>query len=290
MADLPAGDMVGLAEARDDVGARRELGVGRDAGMRAAVVDHVLVDLVADQQHVGRAQQRGQAVEVLRAPDRRGRVVRRVDDQRARARPDRRGDAIEVGAEAARGQRHAHQPAAGKLDAGAVAVVARLEHDDLVARVHAGQDRGEDRLRRAGGDGDVVRRVVAVAVQGLDLGRQRLAQRGHAGHRRVLVVALAHRRADLLDQPRVAVEVRKALAEVDRAMLLGERRHDREDRRADLRQPAGQGWGAGGAQLGLTGRSARRRRPSRARSARAAAAPTAVRQRRRRSGAGRRRA
>ena len=83
--------------------------------------------------------------------------------------------------------------------------------------LHEREDRGEDRLRRAGGDRDLGRRVVAAAVQRLDLGGDRLAQRRHAGHRRVLVVAGAHRRVDGVEQLRIAVEIGEALAEVDRA-------------------------------------------------------------------------
>ena len=43
----------------------------------------------------------------------------------------------------------------GQLDVRDVAVVAGFEHDDFVARVHAGQDRGQDGLGGAGGDRDL---------------------------------------------------------------------------------------------------------------------------------------
>ena len=70
------------------------------------------------------------------------------------------------------------------------------------------------------------------------LARHRLAQRRHAGHRRVLVQARAHRGVHRVEQRRVAVEVGEALAEVDRAVLGGQRRHHGEDGGADLRQAA----------------------------------------------------
>ena len=41
-----------------------------------------------------------------------------------------------------------------------------------------------------------------------------------------------------LDEPRGRLEVREALRQVHGAMLLGERRHHREDRRADRRELA----------------------------------------------------
>jgi hypothetical protein len=68
---------------------------------------------------------------------------------------ERGRDAVEVGPERARHQRHAHHGAAGQLDVGHVAVVARLQHDHLVARPHDGQDAGDDGLGGAGGDGDL---------------------------------------------------------------------------------------------------------------------------------------
>ena len=125
--------------------------------------------------------------------------------------------------------------AAGQLDVRAVAVVARVEHDHLVAGADEGEHGGEDRLRRAGGDGDLARRVVAMAVERLDLGGDALAQERHAGHRRVLVEAAAHRRVDGVDQRRVAVEIGEALAEIDGAVLQRQRRHHGEDGRADVR-------------------------------------------------------
>ena len=74
---------------------------------------------------------------------------------------------------------------AGQADVRVVAVVAGLEHDHLVARVAPGQDRREDGLRRAGRDRDLAARVVAVAVQRLDLrgdrARAAAARRPSAG-------------------------------------------------------------------------------------------------------------
>ena len=68
---------------------------------------------------------------------------------------------VEVRFEAARRERHVNGHAAGQRDVGFVAVVARVEHDDFVTRVHDGQDRRQDRLGRAGRDGDFGGRVVA---------------------------------------------------------------------------------------------------------------------------------
>ena len=153
------------------------------------------------------------------------------------------GDLVEVGAEGAGRERHAHHHAAGQLDIGHVAVVAGLQHDDLVARVHDGQDDGQDGLRGAGGDGDLARGVVAVAVDRLHLGRNGLAQRRHAGHGRVLVQAALHGVGHGIDQARVALEIGEALAQVDRTFFGGQRRHDGEDGGADVGQAALEGRG-----------------------------------------------
>ena len=72
------------------------------------------------------------------------------------------------------------------------------------------------------GHGDLVGRAVLVAVERRDLGRDRIAQHRHAGHRRVLVEAFAHCSRDTVHQPRVAVEIRKALPQVDGAFFGGQ--------------------------------------------------------------------
>ena len=293
VADLPARDVERLAEARHDQRSLGELGQAREARVRDAVVDHVLVDLVGQHQRLRRPQQLGEARALLARPHGAARVVRRVDDDHARARRQRARERVEVGTPGAGRQRHAHRRRAGERDRRAIAVVARLEYDHLVARMHQREDGRQDALGCAGGDRDLGVGVVAVARRALDLGRDGLAQRRHAGHRRVLVVAGAHRVGDGVDERRVAVEIREALAEVDRAGLDGQRGHHREDRRAHGGKP-----GAAGEQV-LCVREARVRAHSflhrprhRGRAATAAASVdrTAARQRSARSRAGRRRA
>jgi hypothetical protein len=85
--------------------------------------------------------------------------------------------------------------------------------------MHAAQDGGGQGLGGAGGDGDLGGRIVGMAVQLADLGRDRLPQRRHARHRRILVVAGAHGLVHRIEQRRIAAEVGETLAEVDGAML-----------------------------------------------------------------------
>ena len=170
-------------------------------------------------------------------PDRAARVVRRVDDDRAGARRRARRRCARSRARRCRGVSGtctARPPASSMF--GLVAVVARVEHDHLVARVHEREHGGEDRLRRAGGDRDLGRRVVAVAVERLDLGGDALAQHRHAGHRRVLVEAGAHRRVDGVDAARGSQSKSgKPWPRLTAPCSCGQRRHHREDRRADRR-------------------------------------------------------
>ena len=58
--DLPAGHVIGLAERADDEAAGGELGMARHALVPGAVEDDVLVDLVADDEDAGAADDVGQ--------------------------------------------------------------------------------------------------------------------------------------------------------------------------------------------------------------------------------------
>ena len=121
-----------------------------------------------------------------------------------------------------------------------VAVVERLEHDDLVARLAQREQRGGDGLGGAGGHEHLGVGVELEAVEAALVLGDRLPQLGDAEPGRVLVVpaaiaADAARRRAHLGGP---VGVGEALAEVDRAGRGGQRRHLGEDRRAEaLRLP-----------------------------------------------------
>ena len=213
--------------------------------MLLAVEHHVLVHLVADQQNVGGRQQVLQLEHVGLAPHLAAGVVRAVDEDGAGARCDGGADAFKVGPEAAGCERHTHHHAAGQLDVGHIAVVARLQHDHLVARVHHRQDGGEDGLGGTCGHGDFRVRVTGQAVKRLHFGGHGLAQGGHAGHGRVLVVAGLHGLRHGIHQRRVAVKVRETLPQIDRTGFGRQRRHDGEDGGAYFGQTRGEGGGVG---------------------------------------------
>ena len=173
-ADLPAGGAERLAARRDR---QRPLGHARQGGERdvaRAREDEVLVDLVGDDDQVALDRHVGDEVELLAVEHLAGRVVRRVEQDQPGGRRDRRAQLVGVEPVPARrvgAQQHRHGPRPGQRDARLVAVVHRLEHDDLVADVeHAEQGAGE-RLGRAGRDehlgvGVVLEAVEAALVRG----------------------------------------------------------------------------------------------------------------------------
>ena len=57
----------------------------------------------------------------------------------------------------------------------------------------------------------------------------RLAEFRHAAHGRVLVAAIQKRGGGGMDHIGRAIIIRETLAQIDRAMLIGECRHDGED-------------------------------------------------------------
>ena len=102
--------------------------------------------------------------------------------------------------------------------------------------MHERGDRREETLGGAGRHRDLRDRVVAAAVQLLDLRRQRFAQCEHAGHRRVLVVALTHVARDGVDQRGRGIKIGKPLRQIDRADLVRKARHDGENADAARRE------------------------------------------------------
>jgi hypothetical protein len=81
-----------------------------------------------------------------------------------------------------------------------------------------------------------VLRVVLLPVQRFALFRDALAQPHHARHGRILIQSRIDVLGDEIAQLFRAVEVRKALGQIDRVVLGRQPRHDREDGRADVRE------------------------------------------------------
>ena len=143
VADLPAGGVERLAERADHDRALAQFGIAQQALVAAAVEDDVLVDLVADQDDVGAVDDRRQLPHVVGRPRRAGRVVRRVDENRARARRDRAPHLVPVHRVIRIAQADEHRRAAAQANHRHVRVVARLEQHHLVAGLHEGGQRRE---------------------------------------------------------------------------------------------------------------------------------------------------
>ncbi len=109
-------------------------------------------------------------------------------------------------------QAREHGRAAAESNDRHIRVVAGLEQQDLVARLDECGERGVQPRRRTGRDLDLGLRIEGGAVAGCDFAGDRLAQRQHAGHGRVLVVAGTHGARHGVDQRRIAVEVRESPA------------------------------------------------------------------------------
>ena len=175
--DLPAGAVIGLAEARNHKAALGEFRIAQHRFVARAVVNDVFVHLVGQQQDVRAAQDVGERGHVGGGEHRTGRVVWRVDHQHPRARGDRVAHFLPVHRKVAQIERHMHCARTGEIDCGLVAVVTRVEDDHFLARPHDAEHRVEDRLAAATGDGDLGVRIDVAAVDRPSLRGDRLAQR-----------------------------------------------------------------------------------------------------------------
>ena len=201
-----------------------------------AVEDEVLVDLVGDDEQVVLDAQLGDRA---RAPSRENTLpvglcgelssssrVRGVIARRELVGVERRSRA---GAACT-----TRRCAPGHRDARGVRVVVRLERDDLVARLAQREQRGGDRLGRAGGDEHLGVGVVVEAVEALAGARRSRARSSGmpmpGGYwlwpARIAATAASSTSAG----PSVSG---KPWPEVDRAGRDGQRRHLGEDRRAE---------------------------------------------------------
>ncbi|MNE64671.1 hypothetical protein D3C80_1600930 [compost metagenome] len=162
--------------------------------------------------------------------------MRAVEDDQAGPGAQGIAQALPIDGEVRQRQRHMHAASAGQLDRGLVAVVTGVEDDDFIAGSDQRLDRTEDRLGRPRGDGHFAVGADATPIAAGDLRRHLFAQGRQAGHGRVLVMPGQHMPADRLAQRLRAVEVGKALGQVECPGFHGELRHAGEDGGADVGQ------------------------------------------------------
>ena len=202
-----------------------------------AVVDDVLVDLVGDGEHVPLLAEPRDDAQFLAREDLAGRVVRRVDDDRARAVRERR-------APARRDRTASRARAAGRNAASRPRRSRRARSSRRTARRRSTSSPGSIVASSvaiivsvdAAAHGDLRVGVDRHAVAARELRRDRLAQRPGAPGDGVLVDVGANRGARRLLDRRGRGKIRKALRQIDGAVLLRQPGHLADDR---LGEPLG---------------------------------------------------
>ena len=176
----------------------------------------VLVDVVGEREQVVLQAQVRDELELVAAEDLAGRVVRRVDDDRPGPRRHGGPQLIGIDRPVRFVERHVSRGGPGEDRVGAVVLVERLEHDDLVARVEQAEHRRDHSLGRAAHHRDLGIRVrLPARVEAGGLGGDGPAERRRAGDDRVLVdVGKERGRGRLLELGR-GREVREALGQAD---------------------------------------------------------------------------
>ncbi len=223
-ADLPTGEREDLAR-RPDLD--RPLGHSGKRGERSEclpVEQHVLPHLVADHDEVVLARRGGDRLLLVASEQPSRRVVRVVEDDRARLRADRGLERRALDPPGRRLERDFADDSASPPDHRRIAVVGRGEEDHLVAGPNCRENRRAQRLGRPARHADVVR-IGVRAIMPPVMGRDRLAQRHQAARRRVLVRAMLQRVCRGVEDRVGPAEIGEALAEVHRAMLRRERGH-----------------------------------------------------------------
>ena len=145
--------------------------------------------------------------------------------QRLGVLPERRFQHVCVEAVLRRNKRNVDRLGAGKDSVRAVVLIERREYDDLIARVGNGQHSRHHRLSGAAGNDYLGVRVDVVAHEALLLCGYRVAEVLGAPGRSVLVEILLSDLRQALEYLLRRLEIREALGEIHRAVLVGYSRH-----------------------------------------------------------------
>ncbi len=207
--------------------------------------DQVIVDLVAQHHDVAIADGLLQIAHVRGRHHRAGGIVRRIDDDQARAAGDETAQFAHVGPELALlAQRQRHRPRAHELDHGLINGKAGIGEDHLVARIGQREHGEEDDRFAARDHHHFVGRNMHAARRG-DLARDGLAQFRHSGRRVVVRVAVMQCIHGGIDDVRRRIEIGFADLQVDDVSTLplqrpGSYQDFKRRFRTQLRHPLGQ--------------------------------------------------
>ena len=208
--------------------------------MLGVVEGQVLVDLVRDHGDVVFFAQVGDQRHFFEREDAPGRVVRRVEDDRAGFGVKGFPQFVGVERPRRRMQRHVDRRRARHRDVGDVAVEVRLDDDHLVAFVDQAEHRREDRFGRARRDDDARVGINVEVIEAVGVGGNCLSQRGVPGpgaYWLYLPACSACTAAATMSAGRV--EVRLALTEIERVVLLRQHVDFGEDGRAEVGDSVG---------------------------------------------------
>ena len=230
VAEAPAGDRVGLGQRRARQRALPHTRQGREVGMLVRRVDDVLVDLVGDDIGIVLFRERRDKFQLLARKHLAAGIGGVAQDHRLGVLAERILEKGRVKMEIRRHERYIDRLCARQDGIRAVVFVERGENDDLVARIGDGHHRRHHRLGAAAGRDDLGVRVDLPAHTARLLGGERLAEvlraPGDGILMKILIGDLRHAVEDLLRR----FKVRKALRQVDRAVLHGNARHAADDR------------------------------------------------------------
>ena len=224
-ADAPAGDAVGLGHPADG---HRPLPHPFEAGkahVPRAVVNDVLVDLVGHRNDIPLPAQRGNLFEFAAGKHLPRGVVGSIDDDRLGPVPE---GALELGrvvGPVGLAQPHEARARAAQDGVGAVVLVERLEHDDLLAGIDQGEQGRGHALGGAAAHRDLGLRVVVEPAEAPRLADQGLAQSLRSPGDGVLVDVGLERPGGLVLDRRRRREVREALGEVDAVVFQAQPGH-----------------------------------------------------------------
>ena len=243
VAEPPPGHGVGLAPPVEQDDAVRDLGIGEERGVLAAVVDDPRVDLVAQHGHPGMLREpRRELVDLTLRHRPAGRIGRGVENDEAGRRSDAREHRLGVeGVVLALQQRDRNRLRTAELDHRLVDGKAGVGVHDLGARLPEHED-GEEHRHLAPRHDDDARGVHLHAAPRREVRGHRFAELRDAGGGGVAVVAVAKRPHRRLHDVGRSLEVRLSDAEVDDVApaaceLLGARQHLERGLGAELTHP-----------------------------------------------------
>ena len=229
VAEPPAGNGVGLRQARTADRPLPHAGKRGHVDHLPAIVDNVLIDLVHDGIDVILDAELRNKLQLLIGKDLAAGVRGVADEDGLRVLPERVLQDLRVKMERRGNELHENRLAVRHNGLRAVVFKIRREHDDLVARVRERKNGVDHSLGRADGHDDVRIRVNGNAHEPAALAADRAAEIRRAHRDWVLVRALLADLAQPVGHGLRGIKVREALRQIDRAAVKAHTRHPAND-------------------------------------------------------------